>query len=192
MRVAVFASGSGSNFESLVLKQKNYEVVLLITDKADAYALERAKKLGVKSISFSVKDFENKEKYETAIVKKLREENIEFIALAGYMRIIGKTLLHDYEGKMINVHPALLPDFKGKDAILQAIAEEVNRMGATVHYVDSGIDTGEIILQKSFSVDDDDSLEKITENMHKIEHEIFPKALNDIGVKFKEKLEVEK
>ncbi len=178
--IAVFASGSGSNFEAIVRAEKNYKVSLLIVDKIDAFALERAKKLGVESVALLPEQFTNKSEYEEAIIKILEKHNIDFIALAGYMRLLGKTLLDAYEGKVVNIHPSLLPSFKGKDAIQQAIDSNVTEIGVTVHWVDSGMDTGEIIAQEAFSINNKMSAEDIESRVHVVEHKLYPRVLNEL------------
>ncbi len=179
-KLAVFASGSGSNFEAIVKGQKNYEVVLLIVDKLDAYALVRARKMGIESVALPAKDFVNKQEHEEAIVSILKEYDIDFIALAGYMRLLGETLLNEYSSKIVNIHPSLLPNFKGKEAIKQAVEAGVDTIGVTVHWVDFGMDTGEIIEQKSFLVNKGESISDIENRVHEIEHILYPKVLNEL------------
>ena len=123
--LVVFASGNGSNFEAIakacINKKIDAKVLLLVCDKKDAYAIKRAERLGIESFVVSPKDFPSKDDYEKAIADKLSSYNIDLICLAGYMRIIGKELLSKYEGIIINTHPSLLPSFRGKDAIEQAM-----------------------------------------------------------------------
>jgi phosphoribosylglycinamide formyltransferase-1 len=180
-KIAVFASGSGSNFEAIVKAQKegtlNAEVSLLVCDKEFAFAIKRAEKFGIETLVVDPKAFENKKAYETHILNKLDDLKIDFIALAGYMRLIGETLLNAYEGRMVNIHPSLLPAFKGKDAIGQAIAYGVQVMGVSIHYVDAGMDTGRIIAQDAFKLYGNESHEEIEEQVHAIEHRLYPRVL---------------
>ena len=179
--IAIFASGNGSNFEALADACNsgfiNGKVVLLVCDKKDAYVIERAKKFSVPVFSFTAKDFSSKEEYETLIVNKLKENDVELVCLAGYMRIYGKVLLEGFEGKIINIHPALLPAFKGAHGIKDAYEYGVKVFGVTVHYVDSGMDTGRIIDQEAFHIENGVSLEKVENKIHEIEHVLYPKVV---------------
>lgn len=182
VKVAVFASGNGGNFQSIVEKVKSGEakgfiVELLIVDKEKAFALERAKQLGVKGIFVNPKSFSTKAEYEKEIIKILKENGIEYIVLAGYMRIISEVLLNEYDRKIINIHPAHLPEFPGKDGIGDAYRAGVDKTGVTIHYVDSGVDTGEIIYQERLEINKNWSLEELAEEIHKIEHRIYPMTL---------------
>lgn len=182
VKIAVFASGNGSNFENLVLKMKDGllkgDIVFLIVDKKNAFALERAKKLGIEAIFIDPKSFSSKEEHEKEIVSNLKERDIKFIALAGYMRIIGETLLKEYEGRIVNIHPSYLPELKGKDSIKRAFEAKKDFTGVTVHFVDSGVDTGKVIYQEKIVIDKKWSLEELEEEVHEREHKIYPKALN--------------
>lgn len=180
-RLAVFASGSGTNFQAIVdaIKNKslNINVCLLICDKKDAFVIERAKVEGIDTFIFNAKDYKTKAEYEKDILEVLDKQGIDFIALAGYMRLIGNTLLDEYEGRIVNIHPSLLPAFKGKDAIGQAIKYGVKVMGVTIHYVDSGMDTGNIIAQESFRLIGNETKEQIEAQIHAIEHRLYPQTL---------------
>lgn len=178
-RIVVFASGTGSNFENIVteLHQKQCEVALLICDKQGAYCLERAVKLGIKYLVIEPSTFVSKSLYEQKILEELVEIKPDLIVLAGYMRLIGPDLLTAYEGKIINIHPSLLPAFPGRDGIGDALAYGVKIMGITVHYVDAGIDTGQIIDQLSFKRMGKDSKEEITAKIHELEKELYPQVI---------------
>jgi len=181
-KIVIFASGSGSNFEVIVgkLHNKVCEVALLVCDKPGAYCLERAKKLGIDTLQVTLKDFESKVAYEQAIIKHIKTIDPDLIVLAGYMKLIGKTLLDEYEGKIINIHPALLPAFPGADGIGDALNYGVKVMGVTVHYVDAGMDTGQIIDQDSFKRADGETGEATKERIHAIEHELYPKVIEKL------------
>jgi len=181
-KIVVFASGSGSNFETIVKKLHNNicEVALLVCDKPDAYCLERADKLGIKTLQLTLKNFQSKACYETEIIKYLREIKPELIVLAGYMKLIGETLLNEYEGKIINIHPSLLPAFPGANGIDDALRYGVKVMGVTVHYVDAGMDTGKIIDQDSFKRGADETADESKEKIHAIEHELYPKVIEKL------------
>ncbi len=182
-KLVVFASGSGSNFEALAEACQKGEleatIELLIVDKEKAYAIERAKKYGIRSIVLLPKTFESKEAYEQAILAELEMIEPNFIILAGYMRLIGDTLLSAYPNQIVNIHPSLLPSFPGKDAIGQAVAHGVKVTGVTVHYVDAGMDTGPIIMQRAVNVVDGD-VEATATAIHQVEHELYKEAIQQI------------
>ncbi|MDQ0254064.1 phosphoribosylglycinamide formyltransferase-1 [Evansella vedderi] len=184
MKLAVFASGNGSNFEA-VMEAVNRgdiqgEVKLLVCDKPNAYAMERAKGHGVPAFLFQPKDFVTKEAYEFAILDKLQNYNVELIILAGYMRLIGPTLLNAFEHKIINIHPSLLPSFPGLDAIGQAFDAKVRVSGVTVHFVDAGMDTGPIIDQEAIRIEDGDTREDVQRKIQQVEHRLYPKTIQRV------------
>ncbi|MDE6754169.1 MAG: phosphoribosylglycinamide formyltransferase [Muribaculaceae bacterium] len=182
-RIAVFASGNGSNFEAIVKAcvegVVNAEVVLCVTDRPGAYVTERAARAGVPMIEFRPKDYSSKAEFESMLLSHLREKKVELICLAGYMRIIGEVLLEAYAGRILNIHPSLLPAFKGADAVGQALAYGVKVFGVTVHYVDSSLDGGKIIAQAAIPYEgtDRDDLEAM---IHAREHIIYPEAINKV------------
>lgn len=175
-KIAIFASGYGSNFEAIALATKSgeidAEVALLVCDKPSARVVERAKELGIRSFVFSAKDFSSKAEYEARIVEQLVVAEVELVCLAGYMRIVGETLLKAYAGRIINLHPSLLPSFKGAKAIEQALEYGVKVFGATIHYVDESLDGGKIIAQQAIAYEGD-NLEEITQMIHSVEHKLY-------------------
>lgn len=179
--IAIFASGSGTNFEALVNACENGQidgkVVLMVCDKKNAYVIKRALNHNVDSFVFSPKNYNSKEEYEELIVEKLREYKVDLICLAGYMRLCGNVLLKDYEGRIINIHPALLPSFKGAHGILDAYNYGVKVFGVTIHFVDMGMDSGKIIEQMAFHINENDDMESIEERIHEIEHEMYPRVV---------------
>lgn len=181
LRIAVFASGSGSNFQAIVdamqAGELNVDIKLLVCDKPKAKVVARAEAAGVPVFVFRAKDYESREAYEADIVEKLQEVGVELIVLAGYMRLITATLVEPYYGRMINIHPSLLPSFPGLDAIGQAIKHGVKVTGVTVHYVDGGMDTGPIIAQEAVPIAADDTIERLTERIQRIEHQLYPRVV---------------
>ncbi|KAA0546366.1 phosphoribosylglycinamide formyltransferase [Bacillus sp. BGMRC 2118] len=179
--LAVFASGSGTNFQSIVDSTKSGSlsatVKVLICDKKEARVIERAKAEGIPAIVLTLKEFPSKIEYEQAILTQLKQYEIEWVILAGYMRLIGETLLHAYEGRIINIHPSLLPAFPGKNAIQQAFQAKVKITGVTVHFVDEGMDTGPIIDQESIRIEDQDTYESLQNKIQCIEHVLYPKTI---------------
>ena len=179
-RIAIFASGSGTNFEALVSESyKNGKIVLLICDKPEAYVIERAKKHNIPYFIVELKKCENKEAYEKKIVDKLTQEKIDLVLLAGYMKIVDKTLLDAYEGRIINIHPALLPSFKGAHGIADAYNYGVKIMGVTIHYVNKEVDGGKIIAQDCFHLTNE-TLDEAEAKIHQIEHKLFPETLKKL------------
>jgi len=177
-KLAVFASGSGSNFEAIVTaiqegKIRGAEVVQLVCDKPQAYVLTRAERLGIPVLVLDPKSFPDKAAYEQQIVEKLGELHVDLIVLAGYMRLVGEVLLTSYEGKIINLHPSLLPSFPGKAAIDQALDYGVKVTGVTVHFVDAGMDTGPIIAQKPIPIVEGDTEQTLAARIHQEEHALL-------------------
>lgn len=184
MNIAVFASGYGSNFtaisDSIKRKELDCNISLVICDKPNAAVIEKALKDGIETFAFNPKDYKSKKDYEEEIVSKCKEKDVSLIVLAGYMRILDSTLLDAYPNKIINIHPSLLPAFKGKDAIGQAIDYGVKVMGVSIHYVNHEMDGGAIIAQKSFDVTDDLTKDQIEAKVHEIEHVLYPKVINKL------------
>ncbi len=188
VRLAVFASGNGSNFEAIVAAAERGEidatVDILICDKPEAYAVERARNHGIEVFAFRAKEYASKADYEAAIVRILRERGIDLVCLAGYMRIVGPTLFEAYENRILNIHPALLPSFKGAHAIDDAFNFGVKVFGVTVHLIDLTVDGGTIIKQRGFEYDGNDR-DEVETRIHQIEHKLYPEAINEVISKLK-------
>lgn len=181
-RIAVFASGNGSNYEAIMRTFQDEgwtkgEVALVVCDQPGAYVLKRAEKWGTPTFTLSMKDYPNKAAFETAILQQLADFDIDFLVLAGYMRLLGTTLLEPYLGKIINIHPSLLPAFPGKDAIGQALEYGVQVTGVTVHFVDEGMDTGPIIAQRPVQITKEDTYESLAKKIQTVEHELYPQVI---------------
>ncbi|WP_066071498.1 phosphoribosylglycinamide formyltransferase [Neobacillus soli] len=179
--VAVFASGNGSNFQAIIdvvqAGELDAAISLLVCDKPGAYAIARANDANIPSFVFNPKVYSSKEGYEKEILENLKSHGVEFVVLAGYMRLIGPTLLGEYKGRIVNVHPSLLPAFPGKDAIGQALAAKANWSGVTVHFVDEGMDTGPIIIQERVQLEENDTRESLQQKIQRIEHKLYPSIL---------------
>ncbi len=182
-KLAIFASGNGSNFEALAQACADgiidAEVALCVTDKPGAYVTERARKFNVPVVEFRPKDFASKRDFETMLANQLKECGIDLICLAGYMRIIGDVLLEEFGGRIVNIHPSLLPAFRGVDAIGQAMDYGVKIYGVTIHYVDATLDGGRIIAQVAvpYEGNDRDELESM---IHRQEHLLYPATVSRI------------
>ncbi|MCG3082999.1 phosphoribosylglycinamide formyltransferase [Anoxybacillus sp. LAT_35] len=183
-RIAIFASGSGTNFQAIVDAVKKgdiqAEVALLVCDRPQAKVIERAMREHVPIFVFNPKQYETKQQFEREILQQLQQKEIDLVVLAGYMRLIGPTLLQAYPNRIVNIHPSLLPAFPGKDAIGQAYRYGVKVTGVTVHYVDEGMDTGPIIAQRALYIDDGELLESVERRIHEIEHVLYPQVIQQL------------
>ena len=181
MNIAVLASGRGTNFGAIVRAVKKGAIKanlsLLLSDNPKAGAIGRARRAGVKVILVNREDFPAKKDFESRIIQHLREEKIDLIVLAGFMRILGPDIIGEYKNRIINIHPALLPSFKGAQAIKDAFDYGVKVTGVTVHFVDDLMDHGPIILQEALSIKEGDTLESLEAKIHKIEHKLYPEAI---------------
>jgi phosphoribosylglycinamide formyltransferase 1 len=181
MNIAVFCSGDGSNFQAIIDSEKkglfNAKVSLMICDNPDAYAIKRAEKEGITCIVVNMKEFASKAAFEKKIIDSLSVKDIGLICLAGYMRLLSPGFVERYAGKIINVHPALLPAFKGSNAVVDAFKYGVKISGVTLHFVTQEVDEGPIILQEAVVIKDSDTLKSLEEKIHKVEHKLYPKAI---------------
>ena len=179
-RLAVFASGTGTNFEAIVTAcergQIPAEVAVLVCDKPAAAVVERAARHGVEAFVFQPKSFPSKADMENAIADELDKHGIDWVCLAGYMRIITDTLLSRYGGRIINIHPSLLPAFPGARAVEQALAYGVKVYGVTIHHVDQTVDGGRIIAQRAVPYEGHD-LDELFRLVHAAEHELYPATI---------------
>lgn len=182
-RLAVFASGSGTNFEAIVRACEqgvlDAEVVLMVCDKPGAKVVERAAEHGVEAFVFAPKEYASKAAYEREIVVRLDAAGVELVCLAGYMRIIGDELLGAYGGRIINIHPSLLPAFRGAHAIEQALEYGVKVFGVTIHYVDSELDGGRIIAQRAFPYEGSD-IEELEPMIHAVEYPLYIETIKKL------------
>lgn len=186
LRTAVFASGRGSNLEALLAARaagrlQRVEFALVFSDCEAPGAFEHARRYGVDVFHLSPSAFARKRDYEEAILEELNRRGVEFIVLAGYMRIVGATLLEAFPHRMINIHPSLLPAFPGLHAQRQALEYGVKVAGCTVHFVDSGMDSGPVILQRAVEARADDTEETLSARILEQEHQALPLALEWIS-----------
>lgn len=187
LKIAVFASGRGSNFQSIIdnIKKEDIpaEIKILISDKENSGALQKANKEGIKNFFIDPSAFIRKENYEKKIINVLEELEIELIVLAGFMRILSSFFVEHFKNKIINIHPSLLPAFKGLNAQKQALDYGVKYSGCTVHFVDQGMDTGPIIMQAVVKVEEDDNEDDLAARILKEEHKIYPEVVKLIAEK---------
>jgi len=181
MKIAVFCSGNGSNFQAIIDACRKglfkADIALMACDDSNAYAIERAKKTGIKTFVAERANFPSKEEFEKAIIEELEKSSIDLICLAGYMRLLSKEFVSKYKNRILNVHPALLPSFKGTDGIKDALGYGVKKTGVTVHFVNEDMDAGPIILQETVDIKEDDTEESLAERIHKVEHRLYPEAI---------------
>ena len=180
--IAVLLSGRGSNFAAIVRASRaagaNFAVRLAISDRGDAAGLKKAARLGIPGHHVDPKTFPDKAAYETRLCEMLESERIDLVCLAGYMRLAGPVLLGRFPGRIMNIHPALLPSFPGLDAQAQALRFGVKVSGCTVHFVDAGMDSGPIISQKAVALRPDDDLEALKRRILRQEHRLYPQAIS--------------
>lgn len=178
--IAVFASGRGTNFGAIIRAVKKGKIKgnlsLLVCDNPKAGAIGRAKRAGIKVALAKREDFSTQKDFEAKIIAHLEENKIDLIVLAGFMRMLMPEFVGRYAGRILNIHPALLPSFKGSRSIKDAFDYGVGVTGVTVHFVDEKIDHGPIILQKAVQIQED-TLESLEKKIHKIEHHLYPEAI---------------
>ena len=184
MKLAVLASGTGTNLQALLDRvhgRDGIEVVAVASDKPSAPALERARAVGVAARSFARADYPSRPDRDAAMADWLAAEDVELVVLAGYMQLLSPEFLGRFAGQVINVHPALLPAFAGLDAVQQALDYGVKLFGVTVHFVDEGVDTGPVILQRAVELPAARTADEVLERLHPIEHELLPHAVRLIA-----------
>ena len=181
VNIGVLVSGRGTNLQAIIKAIEEGkiegEIKVVMSDNLDAYALKRAQQYHIDTRYINFKEFKDRESYDEEIIKILKEKKIELVVLAGYMRILSPYFIRTYKNKIINIHPALLPSFPGLHAQEQAVEYGVKVSGCTVHFVDEGVDSGPIILQKAVEVSDDDTEESLAEKILKEEHQMYPRAI---------------
>ena len=182
LKIGVIASGRGSNLQAIMdnisAGQINAQVAVVISDKENAYALDRARNKGIVALHINPKAYPDKAAYETAIVDCLKQNQVELVVLAGYMRLVGKVILEAYQNKVMNIHPALLPSFPGAHGQKEALDYGVRYSGCTVHFVDEGMDTGPIILQAVVPVLQEDTENTLADRILEQEHKVYSEAIH--------------
>jgi phosphoribosylglycinamide formyltransferase-1 len=181
LRVGVLASGRGSNFRAIVEAAEagrlGATVVVLVTDRATAGALEIARAHGVEALVVEPRAHPTRDAFDKALIGLLADRQVDLVCLAGFMRVLTATFVKHFEGRLLNIHPSLLPAFPGLHAQRQALAHGARVAGATVHFVEEGVDTGPIVLQAAVPVTDDDTEESLSERILNEERRIYPEAI---------------
>ncbi len=184
LKIAVLVSGGGTNLQALIdnIDNINAEIDVVISNKKDAYGLERARLNNIDAIYINPKDYQDTEAFNDEIIKELIKRNIDLVVLAGYLKILSKKFISSFKNRIINIHPSLIPSFCGKGFYglkvhKEAIKYGVRISGATVHFVDEDADTGAIILQDTVCIDDNDTAETLQKKVLQIEHKLLPEAV---------------
>ena len=184
MRVAVLASGNGTNFQVIAEHYQNHdlpgELALLFCNHPTAPVMQRAEKFNVPAEAFTVKDCGSKEAYEARLLKLLQAYRIDFITLAGYLRVVGSTILAAFPNRIVNLHPALLPKYPGLHSIERAFDAGEKETGVTVHYIDAGLDSGPIIAQRTVPILPTYTVESLETRVHEVEHQLYPTVLKQV------------
>ncbi len=181
INIGILVSGSGTNLQAIIeaieAGKIDGKICIVISDNPDAYAIKRAKKHNIETQYINYKEFNNREEYDKRIVSLLKGKDCGLVVLAGYMKLLSPYFINIYKNKIMNIHPALLPAFPGLHVQKKAIDHGVKITGCTVHFVDEGLDSGPIILQKAVEVKEDDSEETLAKRILKEEHKIYPRAI---------------
>lgn len=181
MNIAILCSGSGTNLQAIIDNVKSgyipAKIAFVLSDNKDAFALERAKKAGIETLILNPKGYKTREDFDKEIIINLKKKDVDLVVLAGFMRLLSPHFIREYKNKIMNIHPALLPSFKGTHGIKDALLYGVKVTGPTVHFVDEHLDNGPIILQNVVEVKDDDTEETLLSRVHIEEHKIYPKAV---------------
>lgn len=181
IRIAVLASGSGTNLEAIARAIDEGDVpasvALVLSDNPGAYALERAGLRGIPTSVIELKDHPDRRSYDHAVLEALRDSGVDLVVLAGYMKLVGPEIIEEFRGRIMNIHPALLPSFPGEHGVRDALEHGVKVSGVTVHFVDEGLDTGPIIVQAAVPVEDGDDEEALHNRIHAVEYQAYPHAI---------------
>jgi phosphoribosylglycinamide formyltransferase 1 len=181
LRLGVLISGSGSNLQAILDAARggalDAEVAVVISDKADAYGLERARSAGVPAVHLDPKAYADRAAFNHAVRETLDAHAVEYVVMAGYMRLLGTEVLGAYPSRVLNLHPALLPSFPGAHGIADALASGVKVTGVTVHFANDVFDEGPILAQEPVRIEEDDTLASLEAKIHAVEHRLYPQAL---------------
>ena len=186
LNIAVLASGEGSNFQVLIDLYKNnnldIDIKLLISNKKNAGCIRKAIISEIPYFLVLEDNYANKEKFEAEIIKILKKSNVELIVMAGWMKIASENFVNTFKDRIINIHPSILPSFKGKKPIQDAMNNNSLITGCSVHFVDREVDNGKLIIQGALSINSDDDLKSLTDKIHDMEHKILPFAVSEAGL----------
>ena len=194
LNIAVLASGEGTNFQALIdLCKKNeldIDIKLLISNKENAGCIKRAINSNIPNFLILENSYKNKKDFEAEIIKILKDSNVELIVMAGWMKIASENFVNAFKDRIINIHPSLLPSFKGKTPINDALKSKALITGCSVHFVDKDVDNGKLIIQAAIPIEKGDNLSSLTNKIHDIEHKILPIAISQAGLTIRNKLRI--
>jgi phosphoribosylglycinamide formyltransferase-1 len=181
LKLGVLASGSGTNLEAIAEAIENggvpARIVLVLSDKPGAFALERAQRRGIPTRVIELADYPDRPAFDRAMIEALREAGVELVILAGYMKLVGDEIVDAFPNRIMNIHPTLLPCFPGEHGVADALEHGVKVTGVTVHFVDKGLDTGPIVAQEAVPVEEGDDVETLHNRIHLSEYRIYPRAI---------------
>jgi phosphoribosylglycinamide formyltransferase-1 len=181
VNIAVFCSGSGTNLQAIIDNVASgyiqAKIAVVVSDNPGAFALTRARKAGIDTLALDKKNFASREDFDRAVIKELKAKNVGLVVLAGFMRLLSPYFIGEYRGRIVNIHPALLPSFKGAHGVKDAIEHGAKVTGVTVHFVDEKLDNGPIISQAEVRIKEDDTEESLLARVHKEEHRLYPEAI---------------
>jgi len=181
MKFAVLISGNGTNLQAIIdavkAKEITAEPALVISSREDAFGLKRAEEAGIETMIFSPKNYTNPQSVDRDMVVNLKQRGVDFVVLAGYMRLLTAFFVKEFPNRILNIHPALLPSFKGGHGIKDAFTYGVKVTGVSVHFVDEKMDRGPIIAQEAVAIAEDDTLETLEAKLHAVEHRLYPKVI---------------
>ena len=185
LKIGILASGEGTNFQELINLSKadklDIEIKVLITNKENAGCIKRAAKANIPYRLIKSNNFQKKEIFEAEIINKFMKFDVEIIVMAGWMKIMSPYFVNAFKNRIINIHPSLLPSFKGNKAIQEALINGSKITGCSVHFVEPEVDSGTLIMQAALSITDDDNVEKLSRKIHLLEHEILPLSISHAG-----------
>ena len=192
VKLGILASGNGSNFESIYksiqTKKLNAEISILIVNNPNALAIKKAIRYKIPYVLIDHRLCNSRVEHDKLVIQNLEERSVELVVMAGWMRIVGEEIINKFNNRIINIHPSLLPSFKGVDAIQQAIDKRVTITGCTVHYVQEEVDSGKIIIQAAVPLKEHDTKETLKKRIQSMEHIILPLAIAKVAHKLKNKL----
>ena len=185
LKIAILASGNGSNFQELInlsnTNKLDIDIRLLITNKPDAGCILKAQRSNISYRVIKNSDYEERDNFEYEIINTIKKHDVELIVMAGWMRVMSSNFVNAFKDKIINIHPSLLPSFKGNNAIKDALISKSKIIGCSVHYVVPEVDSGALIMQAALSISNDDNILTITEKIHILEHKILPLSISEAG-----------
>ena len=185
LKIAILASGEGSNFQELINLSKSnkfdIDIKLLISNKSDAGCVLRARNSDITLKIIKTSDYKYKDDFEKEIIKTIKKHDVELIVMAGWMKIMSSNFVTAFKNKIINIHPSLLPSFKGNNAINEALTSGSKITGCSVHFVEAKVDSGLLIMQAALSISAQDNIDSVTKKIHFLEHKILPLSISEAG-----------